>query len=53
LHKEINLGREAYTHRVPRFVLATHDYFHEELVRILGENDLSLMGRAYPGPVTS
>jgi hypothetical protein len=53
LQKEIDLGREAYTHRVPRFVLATHDYFHEELVRILGENDLSRMGSAYPGPVTS
>jgi hypothetical protein len=53
LQKEIDLGREAYTHRVPGFVLATHDYFHEELVRILGENDSSRMGRAYPGPVTS
>jgi hypothetical protein len=53
LQKEIDLGREAYTHRVPGFVLAAHDYFHEELVRILGENDLSRMGAAYPGPVTS
>ena len=53
LQKEIDLGREAYAHRVPGFVLAAHDYFHEELVRILGENDVSRMGRAYPGPVTS
>ena len=53
LRKELDLGREAYTHRVPGFVLASHDYFHEELVRILGENDLSRMGRTYPGPVTS
>ena len=53
LQKEIELGREAYTHRVARFVLASHDYFHEEVVRILGENDLSRMGRAYPGSVTS
>jgi hypothetical protein len=53
LQREIDLGREAYSHRVPGFVLTTHDYFHEELVRILGENDLSRMGRAYPGPVTS
>ena len=53
LRREIDLGREAYTHRVPGFVLASHDYFHEEVVRILGENDLSRMGTAYPGPVTS
>jgi hypothetical protein len=53
LQKEIDLGREAYTHRVPGFVLAAHDYFHEELVRILGESDLSRMGSVYPGPVTS
>jgi hypothetical protein len=51
LHREIDLGREAYTHRVPRFILAGHDYFHEEVVRILCENDLSRMGRGYPGPV--
>jgi hypothetical protein len=53
LQKEIDLGREAYTHRVPGFVIAAHDYFHEEVVRILGENDLSRLGSAYPGPVTS
>jgi hypothetical protein len=51
LHREIDLGREAYMHRVPRFILAGNDYFHEELVRILCENDLSRMGRGYPGPV--
>ena len=53
LQKEIDLGREAYSHRVPAAVLSSHDYFHEELVRILGENDLSRMGSAYPGPVNS
>ena len=53
LQKEIDLGREAYAHRVAASVLSSHDYFHEELVRILGENDLSRMGSAYPGPVNS
>lgn len=53
LQKEIDLGREMYTHRVPGAVLASHDYFHEELVRILGENDPSRLGAAYPGPMNS
>jgi hypothetical protein len=53
LQKEIDVGREAYSHRVAGSILAAHDYFHEELVRILGENDLSRMGSAYPGPVNS
>ena len=53
LQKEIDLGREMYTHRVPSGVLASHDYFHEELVRILGGNDPSRLGPAYPGPINS
>lgn len=53
LQKEIDLGREMYNHRVPETVLASRDYFHEELVRILGENDPARLGPAYPGPVNS
>ena len=53
LQKEIELGREKYKNRVSGSVLAGHDYFHEEVVRILGENDLSRMGAAYPGPINS
>ena len=53
LRKEIDLGREMYTHRVAGFGLSGHDYFHEELVRILGENDPARLGAAYPGPVNS
>jgi hypothetical protein len=51
LRKEIDLGRETYMHRVPRTVVTAHDYFHEEVVRILGENDPSRLGSAYPGPI--
>jgi hypothetical protein len=51
LQKEIDLGRESYSQRVPGGVLGSHDYFHEELVRILGENDASRLGAAYPGPM--
>jgi hypothetical protein len=50
LQKEIDHGREAYTQRVPSKILSSRDYFHEELVRILGENDEARMGTAYPGP---
>jgi len=50
LQKEIDRGRETYSHRVPASVIAAHDYFHEELVRILGENDVSRLGAGYPGP---
>jgi hypothetical protein len=53
LRKEIDMGRETYMHRVPTGVLASHDYFHEELVRILGENDPVRLGSGYPGPVHS
>lgn len=53
LQKEIDLGREMYMHRVPGGVLSSHDYFHEELVRILGGNDPSRLGPTYPGPINS
>ena len=53
LQKEIDLGREMYMHRVPKPVLASRDYFHEELVRILGENDASRLGVTYPGPINN
>ncbi len=53
LQKEIDTGREMYTHRVPAAILTSRDYFHEELVRILGENDASRLGAAYPGPKSS
>jgi hypothetical protein len=53
LQKEIDSGRETYTNRVPGGVLGPHDYFHEELVRILGENDPARLGPTYPGPIHS
>jgi hypothetical protein len=53
LQKEIDHGRETYTQRVAGSVVAAHDYFHEELVRILGENDPSRLGATYPGPMNT
>src|SRR5262245_40395400 len=49
LQKEIEHGREAYKQRVPAKILSSRDHFHEELIRILGDNDASRMGAAYPG----
>ncbi|MBI4472301.1 MAG: hypothetical protein HY646_06510 [Acidobacteria bacterium] len=53
LQKQIDDGREKYNQQVQTSALGSRDYFHEELVRILTENDASLMGKAYPGPMTS
>ena len=49
LKNEIDQGREQYNQRVPAAAVEGHDYFHEELVRILCEGNASLLGRAYPG----
>ena len=49
LKREIDQGREQYNQRVPAAALEGHDYFHEELVRILCEGNAPLLGRAYPG----
>jgi len=53
LQREIDTGREMYQHRVKSAVFGGHDYFHEELVRILGGNDAARLGPAYPGPKNS
>ena len=53
LQHEIDRGRETYTQRVPGKVSSNRDYYHEALVRILGEDDLARLGDAYPGPVNS
>lgn len=49
LRTEIEAGRESYSrHIAPEG--ADHDYFHEELVKILAENDPGRLGDGYPGP---
>jgi hypothetical protein len=53
LQKPIDIGRQMYQHRVKSAVVGGHDYFHEELVRILGANDAARLGPAYPGPNNS
>ncbi len=50
LKKDIDKSREMYEKRIPPSVTSKIDYFHDELVRILGENDPSTLGSDYPGP---
>jgi hypothetical protein len=50
LRKEIDKGRESYNQRLQGAALTSHDYYHDELVRILAGNEEALLGEAYPGP---
>ncbi len=49
LKRDIDRSREMYRKRVSPQVSRKVDYFHDEVVRILGENDLSTLGSDYPG----
>lgn len=50
LKKDIDRSRETYEKRFANTVANQVDYFHEELVRRLAENDPALLGSGYPGP---
>ena len=50
LHKEIEAAREQYRSEfcsTPTMI----DYFHVELVRTLANDDASMLGPDYPGPL--
>ncbi len=49
LKRDIDRSREMYEKRVSPVVSRKVDYFHDEIVRILGENDASALGSDYPG----
>lgn len=51
LKRDIDRSREAYQKRVSPIVARKIDYFHDEVVRILGDNDPSTLGNDYPGPL--
>jgi len=44
LKEQIDLSREVYENRIPDQVRARKDYFNEELVKILAQDDPALMG---------
>jgi hypothetical protein len=50
LKRDIDRSREMYEKRVSPTVTHKVDYFHDEVVRILGENDPGTLGHDYPGP---
>ena len=49
LHKEIDLSRETYRRQFAA-TMDGEDYFHEEIVKILADNDPGRLGEGYPGP---
>jgi hypothetical protein len=50
LKRDIDRSREMYEKRVSPVVSQKIDYFHDEIIRILGDNDPSTLGSDYPGP---
>jgi hypothetical protein len=50
LKRDIDRSREMYEKRVSANVSRKIDYFHDEIIRILGDNDPSTLGSDYPGP---
>lgn len=50
LKRDIDRSRDMYEKRVAPAITRKADYFHDELIRILGENDLTKLGSDYPGP---
>jgi hypothetical protein len=50
LKKDIDRSREMYEKRISPSVARKIDYFHDEIIRILGDNDPSTLGSDYPGP---
>jgi DNA replication initiation complex subunit (GINS family) len=47
---DIDRSRQMFEQRFGKSVGKQFDYFHDELVRTLAENDPSLLGSDYPGP---
>ena len=50
LKRDIDRSREMYEKRVSPNVSRKIDYFHDEIIRILGDNDPTTLGSDYPGP---
>ncbi len=50
LKRDIDRSRDMYEKRVSPTVSRKIDYLHDEIIRILGDNDSSTLGSDYPGP---
>lgn len=53
LRDDIDKSREMYEKRVSPNVASQVDYFYDELVRLLADNQVSALGSECPGPVVS
>jgi hypothetical protein len=53
LRDDIDKSREMYEKRVSPSVAGQVDYFYDELVRLLADNQVSALGPGCPGPVLS
>ncbi len=50
LKRDIDRSREMYEKRVSPIVSRKIDYFHDEIVRVLADDDPASLGSDYPGP---
>lgn len=48
---DLDRSREMYERRIDMALIGHHDYFHEELVRVLCNGDPTRLGPNYPGPI--
>ena len=53
LRDDIDKSREMYEKRVSPSVAGQVDYFYDELVRLLADNQVGALGPECPGPVVS
>ena len=49
LREDIEKSRTTYQKRYGETAAASANYFNQELVRILADNDINLMGGGFPG----
>jgi hypothetical protein len=50
LKSDIDRSRLTFEKRFGKGPIQQVDYFHDELVKILAQNDTALLGPEYPGP---
>lgn len=50
LKTDLQRSRQTYEKRFARTQAGGHDYLHDEIVRILANDDASILGPDYPGP---
>ncbi len=50
LKTDLQRSRQTYEKRFAKTQASRHDYLHDEIVRILANDDASILGSDYPGP---